>query len=298
MVTHGSGGARHSSPLGVGHPPPSVALPRAPVESLQSILASFPVARLASVCGYKGWQIQFEERFPDGHLGDPRAVRLTVRGPDLQLQKDGTRFASRDIAEAVLAHQILRAIEAGGLGASVPPELFADQQASARLSQWVDELGLPRPRAELVMGDKERLRTFTAQCYVVLNGAVIESLGVGRSIRDACQSAAQRMIERPDLRAQLSLVEDSDPSSVLVSSLRRSGHPPAQLLVHHSIDPVGVACVLPIPGRPEPLRFLGHADSYAHAREVCAARAGFWISHRVRELRQKLHRHGSGSSEH
>ena len=290
MVTHGHGGHRALT----GEVPP--ALPRVPPMSLDQILHDLPVARLASIGGYKGWQIRVEERFPDGQMGDARAWRMIVRGQGFELETNWGRFANRVFGEAVLAHQMLQKIADAGLGVPVPGSLFAEQEISPRFLALVRRLNLPKPRVELVMGNMEQLRTFTAECYAQLPQGRAHDTGSGPSVREACQAASQRVLSLAEVRSQLSLRESSDASSTLVSALLRANCAKPQFLVHHTVDPIGVACVLDIPGR-EPRRFLGHADTYVHAREVAASRAFHWLDHALRRAQHHARPRPAGGNE-
>jgi hypothetical protein len=264
---------------------------------IREVMADMPIARLASIGGYKGWHIRFEERFPNRVIGPGRELLLTVSGPGFEVRSEPIQHRDPRVAEALLARQVLGRLEDGGHGSPVRGQIFTRESKGHALLSLCASLDFERPRIEIVKGNPERLRQFISQCYLQLPGEVLQSSGFGYSIRESCQSASSKMLSNPTVKKNLSFRPMSDPSTVLVGAVLRAGLPKPEFLIHTTIEPVGVACVLTTPGK-EPLRFLGHADSLNNAREVAASRAYEWIVHRLKALRREAAARNGGGAEH
>ncbi len=281
-----------------GLPPGALVSARLPGEgrSVQEIVGAMPLARLASIAGCKGWTLRLEERFPGGRLGPEREAVMTLTGPGMELKSRAFAGVRPVVFETLAADQILRQLPAAGQGGPVEGGVFS-AQFGHRLLGICASLQLPRPRVELVSGNPEQLRMHLSQCFMVVRGVVVQGSGSGRSLSDAYRSAASKLLADTQVQSAIRVGSETDPTTALVGAARRAGLPKPQFLLHAVLQPIGVAVVLAVPGS-EPLRFLGHADTLQHAREVAASRAYYWVSHHTKSIRRAAREAAQGSTEH
>jgi len=293
------GGDGISSHLDGGLPPRVFSTPsfRPERRTAQEIVHEMPFARLASIAGYKGWTIRFEERFPGGHLGTERESRIVVTGAGTELTSQAFSGVRNSVFEILAADQILQQLPAAGQGGPVEGSVFSSGRFGARLLGVCRSLDLPCPRVALVSGNPEQLRLYLSQCFMPIGKEMFQSSGNGRSLTEAYGSAAGKLLKNSHVGALLRVGSETDPTTALVGGARRAGIAKPQFLLHTLLQPIGVAVELSLPGS-DPRRFLGHADTLQHAREVAASRAYYWLSHRTREIRRAVREAPPGATEH